>query len=231
MKTSVIIPTLNEADNIEQLVHRLLEGGGQYLTEVIVVDCGSSDETQDLAKAAGAKVIVSECKSRAVQMNIGAKEATGELLYFVHGDTLPPKNYMQDIQKAIGEGFPMGCFRFRFNSDRAILKFNNYMTRFNRTFVRGGDQSLFVTREIFEEFGGYREDYIIMEEYDLIEKAQKKYPFKIIPNEILVSARKYHTNGYLKVQLANATVFTMYRLGFPQERLKKTYSKMLDYRS
>jgi len=190
------------------------------LTEVIVVDCGSSDETQHLAKAAGAKVIVSACKSRAVQMNEGAEAATGELLYFVHGDTLPPKKYMHDIQQAIVEGYPMGCFRFRFNSDKAILKFNNFMTRFNRMFVRGGDQSLFVTREIFEELGGY-----------FIGKAQKKYPFKIIPNEILVSARKYQNNAYLKVQLANATVFTMYRLGFPQERLKKTYSKMLDYRS
>ncbi|MEL6922687.1 MAG: TIGR04283 family arsenosugar biosynthesis glycosyltransferase [Bacteroidota bacterium] len=230
MKTSVIIPTLNEAENITRLVHRLRDGGSDHLTEVIVVDAGSADDTQHLAKAAGATVLCADCRSRARQMNLGAAAARGELLYFVHGDTLPPPDYMNNIQSALTDGYPIGCFRFRFNSNRSLLKINSFMTRFNRMFVRGGDQSLYVTREVFDQLGGYREDFIIMEEYDFIEKAQKNYPFRIIPNEVLVSARKYDHNSYLKVQIANATVFTMYRLGFSQQRLKATYRRMLDYR-
>ena len=230
MQTSVIIPTLNEAENIERLVTRVIEGGGKYLTEVIVVDAGSCDETLPLAKAAGAQVICSPKKGRAVQMNLGAQQAKGELLYFVHGDTLPPLNYMKDIQQAVSEGYPVGCFRFRFNSNRRIFKINNYITRLNKIFVRGGDQSLFVPKEIFKKLGGYRKDYIIMEDYDFILKAQKRYPFKVVPNDVLVSARKYETNSYIKVQLANILVFTMYRLGFSQQRLANTYKKILDYR-
>jgi hypothetical protein len=163
-------------------------------------------------------------------MNLGAQQAKGDILYFVHGDTLPPLNYMNDIQQAISEGFPAGCFRFRFDSNRRIFIFNNYITRFNKIFVRGGDQSLYVRRDIFDKLGGYRQDYIIMEDYDFITKIQRQHPFKVIPNDVIISARKYETNSYLKVQLANVTVFTMYRLGFSQARLANTYKRMLDYR-
>ena len=230
MKISVIIPTLNEETNIARLVKRLFDGGGEELLEVIVVDSGSTDNTVAFAKKEGAKVLLSKVRRRATQMNLGAKAAKGEVYYFVHGDTLPPINYMEDIQEALSSKYPVGCFWFKFDSPKKIFIFHNYMTHLDKIWCRGGDQSLFVTRAVFEELGGYRDDYLIMEEYDFIAKAQEKYDFKIIPNEVLVSPRKYEMNGYLRVQLANTTVFTMYRLGFSQEKLAKTYRRMLSNR-
>ena len=197
------------------------------LHEIIVVDGGSTDQTVIRAKQLGATVIHSPKRGRAQQMNFGAQKATADLLYFVHADTLPPKTFVSDIHTAITDGFPIGCYRFEFNSPRKLLKLNAYFTRFDKMWCRGGDQTLFVTRSVFDELEGYCPRHLIMEEYDFIARARKKYPFKIMPKSVIVSARKYDNNGYLKVQFANLIVFNMYRLGFSQKKMLKFYRNML----
>ena len=230
MNISIIIPTLNEAENIEKLIHRLKDCGCSKSHEIIVVDAGSTDNTQELAKKAGAKALLSPSKGRAPQMNYGAHKAKGDLLYFVHADSLPPENFCRNIKESLSAGYQIGGFRFKFDSDKKILAFNNWTTQFNKIFVRGGDQTMFIKRELFEELNGFDENFKIMEEYDFIERAQKKTPYKVIQRDVLVSARKYDTNSWLRVQIANTTVFTMYRLGCSQERMVNTYKRMLDYR-
>ena len=150
MKLSVIIPTLNEAKNIERLVNRLKKCGSSDFSEIIVVDAGSTDDTVDLAQKAGAKVLSSPKKGRAPQMNFGAKHATGNVLYFVHGDSLPPVDFYKDISRTWDTGSKIGGFRFKFESDKKILAFNNWTTQFDRIFVRGGDQTMFICRQLFE---------------------------------------------------------------------------------
>lgn len=231
MQVSAILPTLNEAENIGQMVRHLRKCGGESLIEVIVVDGGSTDDTVNIAKTAGATVLKSPRPGRAAQMNYGAEQSKGELLYFVHADNLPPQCYMEEVQKAVQEGYPMGCFRFKFNSPSFFLKINTYFNRFNKLWCRGGDQTLFITRQLFNDLGRYPDDFIIMEEYKLLERARKrKIPFKIIPKFVLGSVRKYENNSYLRVQIANFIVFNMYRRGASQERLARTYKKLLNYR-
>lgn len=227
MQTSVIIPTLNEADNMADLLRRLRTCGGDQLKEIIVVDAGSQDKTIEIAKQEGAKIIQSQRKGRAPQMNLGAKEAAGDILYFVHGDTLPPECYMQSIEKALTEKYPVGCFRYQFKSNRKLLKVNAFFTRFKMIWCRGGDQSLFIRKDIFEELQGYREDYQIMEDFEFILRVRKVYPFKIIPKDMLVSARKYDENSYLRVQIANLIVFNMFRLGYSQDAMVRMYRRLL----
>ena len=116
LQTSIIIPTLNEAEHIERLVLYLKKHGGAAVQEILVIDGGSTDNTQRLAEMAGARVVCAkDNRGRAKQLNIGAQAAQGELLYFVHADTLPPKSYMHDIQEALREGYSIGCFRFKFS--------------------------------------------------------------------------------------------------------------------
>jgi len=230
LKLSIIIPTLNEAENIEKLIHRLKNCGCDQAHEIIVIDAGSTDNTIQLAKDAGAEAILSPTKGRAPQMNYGAKNATGDLLYFVHADSLPPKKFCKSINETLLNGSQIGGFRFKFDSDKKILAFNNWTTQFDKIFVRGGDQTIFVKRELFEELNGFDENFRIMEEYDFIERAQKKTPYKVIQRDVLVSARKYDNNSWLRVMLANTAVFTMYRLGCSQDRMVNTYKRMLDYR-
>ena len=229
MTISIIIPTLNEAENIEKLVLHLQKFGGDNLLEIIVADGGSTDATCSIARQLGAK-IVGSVRGRAQQMNAGAAAAAGEVLYFVHADTLPPDDFLLFLNKALAENYALGCFRFRFDSPRWILKINAYFTRFDKIWCRGGDQTLFVRQSVFETLGGYRSDFLIMEEYEFIERARQQYAFKIMPADVMVSARKYETNSWLRVQIANLTVFRMYRMGVSQARLVGTYQRMLDYR-
>jgi rSAM/selenodomain-associated transferase 2 len=230
MTISIIIPTLNEAANIGKLIHFLKENADDSLVEIIVIDAQSSDNTEGAALNAGAKVITSTKRSRATQMNLGAKEAIGDILYFIHADCYPPPTYILDIQRFMCEGYPMGCYRYRFDSDKFMLKINAFFTRFEKLWCRGGDETFYVKRAIFEEMGGYNEYFIIMEEYDFIRRASEKYMLKIMPSKVLVSARKYDTNSWFRVQLANFTVFRMYAKGKAPEEMAQTYKRMLNYR-
>lgn len=230
MDFSIIIPTLNEARHIEYLVKYLIDHSGTYLVEVIVVDGGSIDDTQALALHAGALTFRSPKCGRAAQMNYGAERATGEVLYFVHADTLPPTSYIADIKDAINRNFPIGCFSFQFDSPKLMLKINAWFSRKPFIWCRGGDQSLYITREIFQKLDGFCDQHIIMEEFDFIIRAKEQSNFRVIPKAILVSARKYENNGYLRVQFANLIAFNMYRLGFSPEKIYSAYRRMLDYR-
>lgn len=232
MKISVIIPTLNEAPHIGRLIRYLMQHASPLLSEIIVSDGGSTDDTEGCARASGCIFTRSPKRGRAAQMNHGVQFAKGDVLYFIHADALPPETYLTDIQTAIeSEKYVMGCYRFKFDSPSILLKINAFCTRFRALWCRGGDQTLFVTRSIFDELKGYREDFIIMEEYDFIQKAFKNnYLFKIIPKTVLVSARKYEKNSYWQVQWANFTVFNMYLRGASQQKLADTYKQMLNYR-
>ncbi len=226
MTISIIIPTLNEAENIQRLIEFFKKNDNGQLRELIVTDGGSTDGTPQIAAAAGAKVF-SCIKGRACQMNKGAENAKGDILYFVHADSIPPESFMDDLNNAFTEGFPIGCFRFKFNSPKKILKFNSFMTRFDKIFCRGGDQTLYVTRDVFDDLEGYRNDFQIMEEYDFIIRARKKYPFKIIPKDVLVSARKYDERSWLRVMMSNSIVFTMFRNGASQNAMVDMYKRLL----
>ena len=230
MQISIVIPALNEADHLPRLLARLREGLRGHVGEILVVDGGSTDDTRALA-AAGATVLDSPRRGRAAQLNYGAAHARYDLLYFVHADTLPPRSFFTDIETAQAAGYPAGCYRFTYDRPpNPLMHLNAYCTRFDRLWCRGGDQSLFVQRSVFDALDGFCEDHCIMEDFDFIEKLQSRYPFRILPKNITVSARKYETNGYLRVQLANLVVFSMYRLGVSRERMKATYASLLDYR-
>lgn len=226
---SIIIPTLNEASNLSRLIPHLQQHGRKNLREIIVVDGESTDDTLAVAMNSGADQVLTAVQGRAKQMNAGAKAASGNVLYFVHADALPPSSFVKDIVAALEDGFPAGCYRFRFDSSRRILKINAWFTRFDRKMCRGGDQTLFVTRQLFDSLNGFQEDFVIMEDYDFIRRARAENPFKIIPKEVLVSARKYDENSYLRVNLANLYVFTLYRWGASPEYLHKAYLRLIKH--
>ena len=230
MKLSIIIPTYNEAANIAVLVRDLYRYGSNQQIEVIVSDGGSKDATMEIAARAGAIVLKSPRPGRAAQMNYASGFAEGDVLYFVHADVGIHPDYFNDIENAVSKGFDAGCYRFCFDSDRTILKINSYFTRFDRLMCRGGDQTLFVTRKLFDKLNGFNEYYTIMEDYDIIIRIWKMARFKIIPKEVTVSARKYENNSWLRVQMANLTAFTMFYLKKKPASIALKYKSMLDYR-
>jgi len=230
MKVSIIIPTLNEEENIERLLLHLKSIKNIDAHEIIVADGKSEDSTVAVAESFGAKVCKVDIQNRGVQMNCGVELSTGDVFYFVHADTLPPKSCIQNVISQVEKGSEIGCFRFRFNSKHPLLRVNSFFTRFDKMWCRGGDQSLFVTREFFESMNGYDESYVIMEDFDFIRRAKKQTHFAIIPKEVLVSARKYDDNGYFRVQIANLVAVRKFNKGESTKEILDTYKKMLNYR-
>lgn len=230
MRISVIIPTINEAQSIGSLVQFILKHGCPNVIEVIVVDAKSDDNTRSVAIAAGAKVMTADRKSRASQMNLGASKATGDVLYFIHADVQLLASFIEDILSSINNGFNAGCYRYGFDSSNLLLRLNAFFNRFGGLMCRGGDQTLFITRDLFNHLRGFDEYYTIMEDYDLVKRIQRVGRFRIIPKSIVVSARKYETNSWLRVQVANATAFLMFYCKRDPSKIKETYQRMLKYR-
>ncbi len=231
MSISIIIPTFNEAAVIDKLVGFLIRNNNGMVKEIIVSDGGSADETVQLAAKAGAQVVTSPQKGRAAQMNYGASCATGDILYFIHADTYPPASFATDIMQAIQDGYSFGRYRTKFDSSKKILLFNAWFTRFDLFICYGGDQTLFMDRKLFEQIGGFNSSMRIMEDYDIIIRAKLTGArYKIFPSAALVSARKYETNSWLRVQTANYTIIRMYKKGASQNEMVHRYKELLNYR-
>ena len=227
MLLSVVIPTYNEAAHIGRLVAELRRYGPADAVEILVVDAHSPDGTAAAARAAGATVLPAPRPGRAAQMNHGARQATGDVLYFVHADVGIHPDYAATIGAAVARGHAAGCYRFRFDSAHPLLRLNSYGTRFRGLMSRGGDQTLFVTRALFERLGGFDERFVIMEDFDIIARLRRLTSFHIVPQDVLVSARKYEANGWLRVQLANLTAFSLFFLKVPPARIARTYKALL----
>jgi rSAM/selenodomain-associated transferase 2 len=229
MTISIIIPTYNESRHIHRLLSSIAKGKTADIVEVLVIDsANSTDNLSDTLSKAGVKYIKSGCCSRASQMNFGANIAKGEVLFFVHADTVLPPNYSHDIQNLLSI-CDLGCFRAKIDSPKYLLKINSFFTRFSFLWCRGGDQTLFITKKVFQEIGTYDESFVIMEEYDFLRRALGKYKFGIVKKSVIVSARKYEKNIFWKIQLANLMAMRMFFKGScsPKE-IKDKYAQILD---
>lgn len=225
---TVIIPTYNEQGAIGKTIRYIsMKDRAKLVSEIIVADGGSNDATVEEAEKAGAKVIYAVRKGRASQMNEGAKHASSNILYFVHADSLPPPDFSVMIRAAADAGSVAGCFRLRFDVDHWFLKANAWFTRFDINAFRFGDQSLFVSRDVFETEGGFREDHIVMEDQEMVRRLRRRGPFRILPGKMTTSSRKYLANGVYKTQGIYFLIFLMYKLGYPQATLVSTYRKLI----
>jgi rSAM/selenodomain-associated transferase 2 len=227
---SIIIPTYNEEETISKLIIHLKKHSATNNVEIIVSDGGSTDDTVKAAENVGAKVVLSPKKGRSAQMNFGASIAKSEILYFIHADTFPPDSFDSDIEAAAKQGFEIGRYQTKFNSNKIILKINAFFTRFDLLVCYGGDQTLFITKKLFNKINGFNEEMMIMEDYDIVTRARQIARYKIFKKAALVSARKYETNSWLKVQKANRTIVNMYKKGASQQDMVKKYKEMLVYR-
>lgn len=227
---SIIIPTFNEEENIGKLISFLKNNDPGKVTEIIVCDGQSNDKTVEVASIAGAKVLIAPTKGRSAQMNYGASYATAGILYFVHSDCFPPATFKDDIQKAINDGYELGRYKTKFDSSKLLLKINTWFTRFDWFIGYGGDQTLFITKKLFDKIAGFNRDMRIMEDYDLVIRARQFSKYKIFKNWALVSARKYDTNSWVKVQLANWKIIRMFKKGASQNEMVAKYKALLNYR-
>ena len=227
MKISVIIPTLNESEIIGRQVKSIREKSMACDVEIIVVDANSQDGTGQLAEDAGARVVYVERGCRSKQMNEGAKMATGQILYFVHSDLTLPDSFVSDILEAVAKGRSYGCYQVVFDKPVKGLQFNSSLSKYQGIFFRGGDQTLYMTRQFFEKIGGFDNEIVIMEDYEILLRALKYEKINIMSAKVIISARKMEQNNYFRTNLINVLVFTLFFLGASQETLVNIYSRQV----
>lgn len=232
MKLTVIIPALNEAEYIQACIKALHDKDSiGMVNEIIVVDGGSQDGTIPLAQEVGATVFRSERSGRALQMNLGAQQASSEVLLFVHADTIVPEGFSTSIRDAIQANYPSGCFRLSFGHPSPALRFYAWLTRFKMDIMRYGDQGLYIQRALFTQLGGFREDHRVLEDNELTRRIRRSgIPFMVLKEAAVTSPRRYLEQGTIRLQLIFSTIYLMWRLGFSQDELISFYRKKVRIR-
>ena len=198
-KISIIIPTINEANNLPLLLSDL--SVIQKEGEIIIVDCGSEDKTIDIANIYGAKVYKSKEKNRGLQLDIGAKNSRGDWLIFFHADTRLTHDWFKKINSVFkGEKNYIYYFKFKINHKKIIYRVLEILVNIRSKFFKQpyGDQGLIIHRTTYFKNNGFRK-IPLMEDVDFLRRLNKKKDLKQLNLPIFISSRKWErTNIFLQ---------------------------------
>lgn len=221
LKVSVIIPTLNEEAQVADCIKSAQEAGAE---EIIVVDAGSTDATAEIA-ASNAMLLVSP-PGRAAQQNVGAENATGEVLLFLHADCRLPADAIIAITESLTSEPDMvaGCFHQRIDLPgfKYKLLVQGNALRVKMLKWAYGDQGIFVRTSTFREIGGFP-DVNFLEDLLIMKILKRKGAIRILPNKLLVSARRWESCGVLRQTVRNFTLVAASQLGISPNRLASFY--------
>ena len=204
---SIVVPTLNEALGIRQILTALRPMRARGV-EVIVVDGGSTDGTPDLAAPLADQVIAAD-RGRAAQMNAGAARASGAILLFLHADTRLPAGADRLIENALSpaHGRHWGRFDVRIAGRpwllRVVATGMNWRSRL--TGIATGDQAIFVHRAVFERLGGFAAQPL-MEDIELCARLRRIGPPACLRTPVITAGRRWESRGVWR------TIFLMWRL-------------------
>lgn len=220
-RLSAIVPALDEELAIGATLERLVA----VADEVLVADGGSRDRTRELARTAGA-VVVETPRGRARQMNEGARRARGEVLLFVHADTLVPPGARAAIAAALDRGALGGAFELRFDARGLAYRLGERAASLRSRWSRlaFGDQAQFLLRETFERLGGFA-DWPLLEDLDLARRLRAAGRVAILRPPVVTSARRFERLGPVRTVLRNWRILRMHARGVPPERLAEIYRR------
>jgi rSAM/selenodomain-associated transferase 2 len=218
---SVIIPTYNEAQNIQTTIEQLNHCKSSDI-EIIVIDGGSQDETIAIATQCNVNVIQSK-PGRATQMDAGATIAQGDILLFLHGDTRVPHAFDRWVEDAL-ENAIAGAFELTIAGTNWQLRLIEWgvKVRSHRFQLPYGDQAIFIKADTFHKMGGFPE-LPIMEDFVFIQQLKKWGRIAIVPTAVLTSARRWQTRGIWQTTLMNQVMILGFYLGVKPETLRRWY--------
>ena len=224
-KLSIIIPTLNEASRLPLLISDLHQWPNIF--EINVVDAGSNDQTRLVATLAGAKVTELKEASRGLQLKYGASISNGEWLLFIHADSRLNNKWEQ---KVLGIIKKESCkkyawyFDFKLDANGIGMRLLEIAVAFRSYFFQEpyGDQGLLISKELYEQVGGYS-PISIMEDLELIHRLRVKTSIKRIGIELTTSARKWTGFNIINIAIKNAIFRYRWSRGEDPRQLSKEY--------
>ena len=223
MKISIIIPTLNESLLLQRLLcdlNKIIDSQ----VEIIVVDGGSNDNTLEIASKYAHQVFVTE-QGRATQMNYGAAFAKGEVLFFLHADSMLTTNAFQKLKEIVKESLYVGgAFRLQIDSNKLLLSIISQVVNLRSRFFHlvYGDQGIFVRKKNFLEIGKFLITPL-MEDVEFYGRLRASGKTVILNEKILTSARRWEKEGILYATFRNWLLLIMYYMGIPAKQLEKLY--------
>lgn len=221
---SVIIPVLNESFGISNALEALapLRARG---AEIIVVDGGSKDATRALAQPLADRVLDSP-RGRAAQMNAGAKASGGELLLFLHADTLLPADSDRLIEAALQAGQCWGRFDVVIAGTHPMLSLIGFTMnlRSRWTGIATGDQAMFMRREAFDSVGGFP-PLALMEDIAMSSRLKRLSPPACLRERVCTSGRRWENHGVLRTVLLMWWLRLKFFFGAAPEHLAQSYER------
>jgi rSAM/selenodomain-associated transferase 2 len=220
MAVSIIIPTLNEAACLPCTLQSLR---ALKPREIIVADGGSSDETRRLAGAADQ--LVTAPRGRAVQMNAGAAEASGDVLLFLHADCTLEEGALVEAERILDQpGVCAGCFRMTVTAPGLLYRLidASASARVRLTGLAYGDQGLFLRRGCFVQLGGFPA-LPFMEDLFFSRQLRRRGRVVVARSRVFVSPRRWQRAGLIRQSLRNWAFTALVAGGVPPERLASFY--------
>ncbi len=225
---SVVIPVLNE----EKVIPRLLEdieycrNVCEFSIETIIVDGGSTDNTVAICKKYDTKVFSSP-PGRGQQLALGAQQAAGQNLLFLHADSRLSPEHCQTVIAALNEELvAAGGFQLHFNDSHWILKLAERVNkiRFSITRIIYGDHGLFVSRKTYFKVGGFS-DIPLFEDIEFSKKVKKLGEVRLYSPSMVTSSRRFKSGGVLRTYLKMAFLHVAFWVGVPATTLSRWYEK------
>jgi len=225
MKISIVIPVLNEANSLPKILSIRATD-----IEIIIVDGGSQDETIEIAKSSGVKVLQSN-PGRAIQMNAGAAIASGEILLFLHADTRLPLGFDRMIRETLSNALPSahvgvcaGAFQLKIDATLPGVRWVEWGVNLRSRYFQlpYGDQAIFLYSKTFHAIGGFP-NLPIMEDFEFVRILQQKGKIAIVPHAVLTSGRRWQKLGVFRTTIVNQIVILAYLLGVSPHRIHQWY--------